>query len=494
MSQNTCVRCGKPCAAGEIMCPECNQWFQEQTKGASGSVKKAPRPVSRPTRQPTPQPASQPAPAPVSQPVQEPVKEAQPQQPVRQTPVGANQKNCAGCGKAMPAISRFCPHCGCDQNNPGAVPAPSAARKQPAQSAPQRAPRQSAPQEPVKQPEPQQPTRQQPQPAAPASSVSGSGVHEIPDADTIIIRHDGAAVAREEKANKVKILILALLAVIFVVAYVIVSIILAKNGGEFPTKKDKEQLSASEEAANTGTAEEENGVFVPEFEFEDSSDELIATDPDVGTGTALPAVGDEQEETTEAVIACVKCGVAIPANAQFCPYCGHDQTQPAEEIPEEITATLHTTAVQTNVGTLKVVGTNQSSVVSQSGTHNNTAEVIADGDLATSWQEGVNGDGIDEWVYLDLNGMNQIQYLRFYLGNWRNADWYAKNNVPKELEISIGGETFNLEFPYNRQEYWVEFSTPIRASDVTITIKSVYEGSQYDDTCIAEIMIYGEAE
>ena len=65
--------------------------------------------------------------------------------------------------------------------------------------------------------------------------------------------------------------------------------------------------------------------------------------------------------------------------------------------------------------------------------------------------------------------------------------------MPKVLDIELGGELYTIEFPYNRQEYWVSFSSPITASDITITVREVYEGSQYDDTCIAEIMVYGEA-
>ena len=511
-NQSTCVRCGKPCAAGDIMCSECNQWFQEQTKGKNQSFKKvgrpAPRPAPQPVRdddrtvsaRPAPQPvrdddrtvSARPAPQPVrdddrtvsTRPAPQPVRDddrtvsARPApQPVQ--PVGANQKICANCGATISSISRFCPKCGWDQNEVPTgrqeddpfgrtVSAFGTSRPDPEP--------QPVQQEPAPAPEPQPPQPQEAQEnRAPRPNPVGG---------------KGSAPAKQKKSggNKLLIPIVAAVALVAVVAVVLVLVLGGKNKKSDPWE-DEGGASLSEPAEE----QENTGTFVPEFEFTEGTGTVIDETP-----TEVPAeTPEETPAETTPVVACIKCGVAIPGDAQFCPYCGQDQTVPVEpEEPVEITAELMEYPPETEGSTaqLSVSGTNQSSVVVQSGNHNNTAAVVIDGDLSTSWQEGVSGHGIDEWIRLDLASRGYVQYLRLYLGNWRDASWYEKNNVPKVLEIAMGDETFTVEFPYDREEHWVAFSEPVLCDSITFTVKDIYGGSVYDDTCIAEIMIYGYSE
>ena len=58
----------------------------------------------------------------------------------------------------------------------------------------------------------------------------------------------------------------------------------------------------------------------------------------------------------------------------------------------------------------------------------------------------------------------------------------------------MGDEVFTVEFPYDREEHWVAFSEPVLCDSITFTVKDIYGGSVYDDTCIAEIMVYGYSE
>ena len=510
-NQSTCVRCGKPCAAGDIMCSECNQWFQEQTKGKNQSFKKVGRPAPRPAPQPVSRDedrtvSARPAPQPVrdddrtvsARPAPQPVRDEDrtvsaysAPQPVRDDdrtvsaysapqpaqPVGANQKVCVNCGATISSISRFCPKCGWDQNEAptgrqeddpyGRTVGAFGNRPVPVQQ-PERP--KSAP-APAPQPEEQPPVLESGVPRP--NPVGGKG----------------SAPAKQKKGNKLLIPIVAAVALVAVVAVVLVLVLGGKNKKSDPWE-DEGGASLSEPAEE----QENTGTFVPEFEFTE------------GTGTVIDETPEEPpaempEETpaeTTPVVACIKCGVAIPGDAQFCPYCGQDQTVPVEpEEPVEITAELMEYPPETEgaaFAQLQVYNTDQSSVVVQSGNHNNTAAVVIDGDLSTSWQEGVSGHGIGEWIRLDLASRGSVQYLRLYLGNWRDASWYEKNNVPKVLEIAMGDETFTVEFPYDREEHWVAFSEPVLCDSITFTVKDIYGGNVYDDTCIAEIMIYGYSE
>lgn len=139
---------------------------------------------------------------------------------------------------------------------------------------------------------------------------------------------------------------------------------------------------------------------------------------------------------------------------------------------------------------LPVKEASASSVISQEGADNSAAKVV-DGNEKTSWQEGADGDGIGESVHLELEKTYNIKYLSFQLGNWNSMEYYDGNNRPKDLEITVGDVTQTITFPDGKTQYWVEFSKDYLASDIEIVIKDVYKGSQWDDTCIAEIGIYG---
>ena len=139
---------------------------------------------------------------------------------------------------------------------------------------------------------------------------------------------------------------------------------------------------------------------------------------------------------------------------------------------------------------LSVKEASASSVITQEGTDNSAMKAV-DGNEKTSWQEGADGDGIGESLQLTLEKSYNVKYMSFKLGNWNSWEYYDGNNRPKELEITMGDVTQTITFPDGKTEYWVEFSGECPATEADVVIKSVYQGSQWDDTCIAEIGIYG---
>ncbi len=139
---------------------------------------------------------------------------------------------------------------------------------------------------------------------------------------------------------------------------------------------------------------------------------------------------------------------------------------------------------------LSVAEASASSVIRQEGTDNSASKAV-DGSERTSWQEGVDGDGIGESLNLTLEKPYKVKYMSFQLGNWNSQEYYDKNNRPKEVEITVGDVTQSVTFPDGKVEYWIELSEECPASEIELVIRSVYEGSKWDDTCIAEIGIYG---
>lgn len=162
--------------------------------------------------------------------------------------------------------------------------------------------------------------------------------------------------------------------------------------------------------------------------------------------------------------------------------------------PSEITARLTASPSSlSSYGKLSVQNASATSVVDQEG-HDNSANMVLDGKDETSWQEGVDGVGIGEQLTFQFNKECKVRYLSLKLGNWRNSDYYWKNNRPRTLEITTNnGTTATITFPDEQKECWVEFSEDCPASDINIIIKDVYEGtsSKWNDTCIAGIEFYG---
>ena len=132
-----------------------------------------------------------------------------------------------------------------------------------------------------------------------------------------------------------------------------------------------------------------------------------------------------------------------------------------------------------------------SSQITQDGI-NNGATAAIDGDEITSWQEGADGDGIGEALFINLTRDYEIRYIKFKLGNWRSAETYRQNNRPRKLAVQIGDVVYNVEFPDGQTEYCLALSKDLSANYISITIQSVYSGDDWDDTCISEVGIYGK--
>lgn len=191
----------------------------------------------------------------------------------------------------------------------------------------------------------------------------------------------------------------------------------------------------------------------------------------VGTGTVLPQ--DEMEAGEETVV------VDDQTN-------GTDNQEAVEAICLDAMNMDFSSKPKYNF-----IDASASSVVSQAG-YDNSAMVAVDGLLETSWQEGVSGNGEGQYLEIYLDNEHPVKYLVLYLGNWRSYDWFYDNNRPQSLTIQIGDYTTTQEFADGQIIHCIELSQPIQASRVRLTINSVYGGRDWQDTCIAEVMAYGE--
>ena len=119
-----------------------------------------------------------------------------------------------------------------------------------------------------------------------------------------------------------------------------------------------------------------------------------------------------------------------------------------------------------------------------------------DGSLETAWAEGVSGPGIGEWIQLTFPGAIEIHAIDLAIGYDKNEDTFAKNNRLKQATLVFSnGERMTIDFEDARGLQQVSLpetlGSTIEADAVKVVIDAVYPGTKYDDTCLAEIEVYG---
>jgi hypothetical protein len=126
-----------------------------------------------------------------------------------------------------------------------------------------------------------------------------------------------------------------------------------------------------------------------------------------------------------------------------------------------------------------------------------------DGLLSTPWSEGVDGAGVGEWIMLEFPGTIEIQGIGVSVGYDRDADdklrspevFGNNNRLKRATLIFSNGERTTVDFADTRG---VQVRPLVRApgpniqtDSVKLVIEEVYPGAVYDDTCIAEIEVWG---
>ncbi len=129
---------------------------------------------------------------------------------------------------------------------------------------------------------------------------------------------------------------------------------------------------------------------------------------------------------------------------------------------------------------------------------NYRAQAAIDGRLESPWCEGAARTGTGQWLLLEFPDPVQLSQIRLANGYDYNDDIYQDNNrlriarllfsngeVSWELEDERGYQNLDLERPLGRDN---------ETTFVRIQIEDTYPGFKYDDSCIAEIEIWGRSK
>ncbi len=115
-------------------------------------------------------------------------------------------------------------------------------------------------------------------------------------------------------------------------------------------------------------------------------------------------------------------------------------------------------------------------------------ENVIDGDTKTAWCEGVSGSGEGEWIEIDFYTTRTVSNLKIFPGYGETEKLFRANNRPRALDIEFGDKSHTsveLTDEYRMQNF--SFPPKEGGTYLKISIKDVYKGTKYDDTCISEI-------
>jgi hypothetical protein len=126
------------------------------------------------------------------------------------------------------------------------------------------------------------------------------------------------------------------------------------------------------------------------------------------------------------------------------------------------------------------------------------AWMAVDGQRTTSWAEGVQGAGAGEWIMLTFPGAVEVQSVRLSIGYDKSADIFFKNNrIKRATLVFSNGEQAELGFADERGMQAIPVvgasGAAVKTTSVKLVLEEVFPGWKYDDTCLAEIEVWGKA-
>lgn len=159
------------------------------------------------------------------------------------------------------------------------------------------------------------------------------------------------------------------------------------------------------------------------------------------------------------------------------------------------------------------IPTASSSFLASSKVSNYKPNNICDLSEETAWVEGVEGNGIGEWIaiyigkYEELKQLNDVE-VNILPGYTKSWDSYENNGKPKLIQLDLFLDNKNigsklLECPLFEDDefsdcfgYYCTTSIPVKNIDIPkgtlwlkATIIKAIKGKKYDDTAISEVIL-----
>ena len=111
---------------------------------------------------------------------------------------------------------------------------------------------------------------------------------------------------------------------------------------------------------------------------------------------------------------------------------------------------------------------------------------IRDGSLGSCWIEGVPGPGVGEWVEARFKRPQQLRELRIVPGNNEYLSAFTRYARPKTLRAVFSDGSSRL-LHFRDAPTLQRFPVDVKTKTVRLVVESVYLGTDYPATCIAEV-------
>jgi len=116
-----------------------------------------------------------------------------------------------------------------------------------------------------------------------------------------------------------------------------------------------------------------------------------------------------------------------------------------------------------------------------------------DGNWRTAWIEGIEGDGVGEWVNVKFPKPTSIKKIYIITGFHKThadfGDLFKMNSRLKAATIEFdGGKKIDVNFADTKLPQLIDLGDKISTSTFKLTIKEAYTGEQWKDLCISEII------
>jgi hypothetical protein len=98
-----------------------------------------------------------------------------------------------------------------------------------------------------------------------------------------------------------------------------------------------------------------------------------------------------------------------------------------------------------------------------------------------SWCEGKKNSGTGESITIKLDSPTAVKTLFIKNGIGITKYWAANNRVK---ELKVNGKTYTLK---DMPEFQTVTLSGVKTDELKLEIASVYRGTKYDDTCLAEV-------
>lgn len=141
---------------------------------------------------------------------------------------------------------------------------------------------------------------------------------------------------------------------------------------------------------------------------------------------------------------------------------------------------------------VSVASISADSVLMSSSGKRYEAENMLDGDETTSWQEGIDGAGEGQTITVEFDADPQVDYIVIYNGNHESEKSYLNNNRICSMIISVDGQESEVELADSIDPQIIRLNGAQEVSQIQFKIVSVYNGNEYNDTCVAELQFLCE--